>query len=276
MTGRDLGPHPIDIQEAHTWCMTPTSAPDKVQAVPSLDGRRTGGSVARPRRGGILARRVTHRRTQLGLSTEELARRAGMDAWFLAYFEQSADTTLSSGGLLRLRLIVLSFDDVCPLGADRWTDLRDQGRAGGHRCLQTLTDSQYKASPFCGQVGRASSSPAGLGLQWRLSGQLHLRPTGCHLSGHPDSMIGNITGIVAFEVETTNGRGHERRVDALLVRGHANLDRRAPTSVDCSSTTSILQPWAEVARLGTSLATGTVRAHRTGHRPTPAIRTGSD
>ena len=44
---------------------------------------------------GDLARRVSHRRTELGLSTEELAKRAGVDAWFLAYFEQSSDTARS-------------------------------------------------------------------------------------------------------------------------------------------------------------------------------------
>src|ERR1700689_592705 len=66
---------------------------------------KAGAGASTQNRGmpvGDLARRVAHRRTELGLSTEELAKRAGIDAWFLAYFEQSADTSLSGGSLLRL------------------------------------------------------------------------------------------------------------------------------------------------------------------------------
>lgn len=39
---------------------------------------------------GDFARRVAHRREQLGLSREEIARRSGMDSGYLEYLERSA------------------------------------------------------------------------------------------------------------------------------------------------------------------------------------------
>ena len=40
--------------------------------------------------------RITHRRSELGLCTEELAQRAGIDPTYLEYFERTADARLSS------------------------------------------------------------------------------------------------------------------------------------------------------------------------------------
>src|ERR1700735_5448638 len=82
---------------------------------------------------GDLARRVTHRRTELGLSTEELARRAGVDAWFLAYFEQSSDGTLTSGALVRLAVALQTTPAALEGGlVDRPPG---PGRAGAHPAL---------------------------------------------------------------------------------------------------------------------------------------------
>ena len=50
-------------------------------------------------RAGDLARRIAHRRRELGLTTEELATRAGIDPTYLTYFEGSADARLSAGSL---------------------------------------------------------------------------------------------------------------------------------------------------------------------------------
>jgi len=54
-----------------------------------------------------LARRVRHRRTELGLSVEELAKRAGIDPGYLRYFEMSPQATLSAG---TLQLMALALD----------------------------------------------------------------------------------------------------------------------------------------------------------------------
>ena len=94
---------------------------------------------------GDLARRVTHRRNELGLSTEELARRAGVDAWFLAYFEQSSDTTLSSGALLRLAVAL----DTTPFTLEGGQVDRPpgEGRAGLHPVLESLTSATVRGPP---------------------------------------------------------------------------------------------------------------------------------
>ena len=46
-----------------------------------------------------LARRVIHRRNELGLTSEELAKRVGVDPTYFKYFERNADARLSAGTL---------------------------------------------------------------------------------------------------------------------------------------------------------------------------------
>jgi nitroimidazol reductase NimA-like FMN-containing flavoprotein (pyridoxamine 5'-phosphate oxidase superfamily) len=219
--------------------MSPTSAPDKVHAVLPLDVAEPGGQ----RRGtnvGDLARRVTHRRTQLGISTEELARRAGMDAWFLAYFEQSADTTLSSGGLLRLAVAL----ETTPFALEGGQVDRPPGpgRAGAHPALENLTDSQCKAHLAAGGIGRivlsTGSGPVAYPVNFMFANEVVIFRTS-------DSMVDKITGIVAFEVDHIDEAMSEGW--SVLVRGHARLiqepqERIAAARLD-------LEPWAGGARL---------------------------
>src|SRR5580700_7911415 len=91
----DLGPYGKGARRSHTGFMTSSTPTQSTEST-----QRTGGPPHA--RAGDLARRVSHRRNELGLTTEELARQAGVDAWFLAYFEQSSDTTLTGGALVRL------------------------------------------------------------------------------------------------------------------------------------------------------------------------------
>jgi len=51
---------------------------------------------------GDLARRITARREELGLSRDELARRASMDAAYLEYLEQRSGAAVTATALLRL------------------------------------------------------------------------------------------------------------------------------------------------------------------------------
>ena len=53
---------------------------------------------------GDLARRVSHRRIELGMTIEELAKHAGVDPTYLSYFERNADARLSAGTLNLLAL----------------------------------------------------------------------------------------------------------------------------------------------------------------------------
>jgi transcriptional regulator with XRE-family HTH domain len=107
-----------------------------------------------------LARRVTHRRNDLGLSVEELASRAGIDPGYLRYFERSPNASLSAG---TLQLVALALDTT-PLAllggeVDRPPG---HGRAGRHPALETLSEEQCDAHLAVGGVGRVVySSPRG-------------------------------------------------------------------------------------------------------------------
>ncbi|HVB92393.1 MAG TPA: pyridoxamine 5'-phosphate oxidase family protein [Acidimicrobiales bacterium] len=107
-----------------------------------------------------LARRIAHRRNELGMSVEELATRTGIDPGYLAYFERSADATLS-GGTMLLMALALQTTPLSLLGGevDRPPG---HGRAGPHPDLVTLTPQQCEAHLSAGGVGRVVfSSPRG-------------------------------------------------------------------------------------------------------------------
>ena len=53
---------------------------------------------------GDLARRIARRRTELGLSIEDVAAKAGVDPGYLRYFEESTGGRLSTGTMLLLAL----------------------------------------------------------------------------------------------------------------------------------------------------------------------------
>ena len=101
---------------------------------------------------GDLARRITRRRDELGLSIEMLASRAGIDPVYLSYFERSPNAALSAGAL---HLIALALDTtpIALLGGeiDRPPG---HGRAGRHPLLETLTKEQCDAHLSVGGVGR--------------------------------------------------------------------------------------------------------------------------
>jgi hypothetical protein len=99
-----------------------------------------------------LARRITHRRVELGISVEELAKRAGVDPVYLSYFERSPDARLSSGTLL---LIALALDTTLVALSGGLTDRpRGHGQAGRHPVLEVLDDGQCMAHLAAGGVGR--------------------------------------------------------------------------------------------------------------------------
>ena len=101
---------------------------------------------------GDLARRVAYRRTELGMSFEELAKRVGVDPGYLRYFERSSDATLSGGALLLLALAL----DTTPIALHGGEVDRPpgHGRAGRHPVLETLTPAQCEARLAAGGVGR--------------------------------------------------------------------------------------------------------------------------
>jgi transcriptional regulator with XRE-family HTH domain len=189
---------------------------------------------------GDLARRVTYRRNELGLSTEELARRAGIDAWFLAYFEQSSDTTLTGGALFRIATAL----DTTPLALEGGLVDRAPGvgRAGAHPALESLTPEQCKGHLAAGGIGRivfaTGSGPVALPVNFIFAG-------GAVIFRTSDDMVGHLAGDIAFEVDHID---EEMRSGwSVLVRGRGRmieeLDERA------AADQLGLEPWAGGARL---------------------------
>jgi nitroimidazol reductase NimA-like FMN-containing flavoprotein (pyridoxamine 5'-phosphate oxidase superfamily) len=218
---------------------TPTSPP-RDSCAPDIGSDHPATALPRGKHVGDLARRLTHRRNELGLSTEELARRAGVDAWFLAYFEQSSDTTLSAGALLRLAVALNTTPLILEGGqVDRPPG---DGRAGLHPVLESLTPTQCEDHLAAGGIGRivlsTSSGPVAYPVNFVFTdGGVIFRTT--------DTMVDSISGIVAFEVDHIDDAMSEGW--SVLVRGHARLiedpeERQAVALLD-------LEPWAGGARL---------------------------
>ncbi|MGO8825117.1 MAG: helix-turn-helix domain-containing protein [Acidimicrobiales bacterium] len=99
-----------------------------------------------------LARRISMRREELGMSVQELSTRAGIDPGYLAYFESSPDANLSGGSLL---LIALALDttpfELLGGSADRPLG---HARAMPHASLDELTPEQCRTHLSVGGVGR--------------------------------------------------------------------------------------------------------------------------
>jgi hypothetical protein len=199
---------------------------------------------APPARAGDLARRVVHRRSELGLTTEELARRAGVDAWFLAYFEQSADSTLTSGALTRIAVAL----QTTPLALEGGEMDRapGTGHAGPHPVLEHLTTEQCEGHLSAGGVGRvvlsSGSGPAAFPVNFIFTNGVVVFRTSDAMAG---AISGVVNGIVAFEVDHIDETMSEGW--SVLVRGQARLieesaERLALARLD-------LEPWAGGARL---------------------------
>ena len=101
---------------------------------------------------GDLARRIARRRSELGLSIEDVAAKAGVDPGYLRYFEESAGGRLSTGTMLLLALAL----DCTPedLYGERVDRPAGRGRAGRHPELTELTPAQCEAHLRAGGVGR--------------------------------------------------------------------------------------------------------------------------
>lgn len=237
-----LVPRGVTLDPAQTCFMTPTTPTNAHDQEPEFS--RTKGAVVTERSPGVqagdLARRVIHRRTELGMSTEELAKQAGIDAWFLAYFEQSTDSTLTGGALHRLAVAL----DTTPFaleggGVDRPPG---GGRAGPHPALESLTPAQCEAHLAAGGVGRiilsTGSGPVAYPVNFVLA-------RGCVIFRTSDAMVASITGVVAFEVDHVDDAVSEGW--SVLVRGHARLIEGAELRLVAPRLD--VEPWAGGARL---------------------------
>jgi hypothetical protein len=169
-----------------------------------------------PAHGGDLARRISHRRSELGLNVEEVARRSGVDAWFLAYFEQSADSHLTDAALLRLATAL----STTPLALEGGEIDRPpgRGRAGPHPVLEVLSFDDCVRHLGAGGVGRivftSEHGPVAFPVNFAFS-------ESCITLRTSDALARSIVGVVAFEVDRIDDAMSEGW--SVLVRGHASV-----------------------------------------------------
>lgn len=165
-----------------------------------------------------LARRVAHRRDQLGLSRDEVALRAGMTAGYLDYLENSPAVALPRGSLIRLAgALETTVDHLRGGTVDRPPG---PGRAGPHPHLDILTPEECEAHLAGGGIGRLvyldAGVPLALPVNFRLlAGDIVFRT-------RTDGVLAAAAGtIVSFEVDHIDEAMSEGW--SVLLSGHAHL-----------------------------------------------------
>jgi nitroimidazol reductase NimA-like FMN-containing flavoprotein (pyridoxamine 5'-phosphate oxidase superfamily) len=207
-----------------------------------------------------LATRIIHRRQHLALSRGELARRTGMDAGYLAYFEDSPIAELSTGTLMRLAKAV----DTTPEALARGDVARPpgSGRAGPHPALETLTENECRAYLAEGGVGRIVFStergPTAQPVNFRfLDGDVFFRTT--------PATAARVTASspVSFEVDRIDDAMSEGW--SVLVTGCA--EETSDSTENVRYVASSIEPWAggtrsAIVRIRTSEMSGRVICQR--------------
>jgi nitroimidazol reductase NimA-like FMN-containing flavoprotein (pyridoxamine 5'-phosphate oxidase superfamily) len=211
--------------------------------------------VEQPGPAGELAQRIAARRRQLGLSRDELAAKAEIDAEYLEYLEHRAGAVATAGAMLRLAAALeTTLSELAgsppaapPAGAVGDGRLRPLDRA---TCLERLA---------AGDVGRivfvSARGPVAYPVNYAMSGGAVVLSTSSRMA---DELIG--TGVVGFEIDRID---EERREGwSVLVTGRAQLaagrrasgeaDRGGPTGADPGSgggdDASSALPWAAAGR----------------------------
>ena len=128
---------------------TPHSAAPSESVDATADPQSTPANLPGP---SDLARRVIHRRNELGLTSDELAKRVGVDPNYFKYFERNADARLSAG-TLDLIAFALGTSPIALRGGDI-DRAPGRGRAGRHPSLDTLEREHCDAHLAAGGVGR--------------------------------------------------------------------------------------------------------------------------
>jgi nitroimidazol reductase NimA-like FMN-containing flavoprotein (pyridoxamine 5'-phosphate oxidase superfamily) len=165
-----------------------------------------------------LARRIAHRRRELGLSREELARRAEMDPGYLDYLEHSPMSSMPPGVLLRLAA-ALETTAVHLRGGD--VDRPSgPGRGRAHPHLDVLSSEECEAHLAGGGIGRfvflAPQGPVALPVNFRfLDGDVifHTRAEGV--------LAAAAGSTVSFEVDHIDEAMSEGW--SVLITGRAQL-----------------------------------------------------
>lgn len=170
---------------------------------------------------GDLAQRVAHRRRQLGLTHEEVARRAGMASAYLEYLERSPAVAISRGSLIRL---AAALETTVPYLRGGEVDRPPgPGCAGPHPHLDILTREECEAHLAPGGIGRfvfdtEERGPTSLPVNFRcLDGDIVFRTR----TGGPLARAAAAGARVGFEVDRIDEAMSEGW--SVLVSGRARL-----------------------------------------------------
>ena len=148
--------------------------------------------------GGDFARRVAHRRAELGLTRDELAQRSGMDSGYLDYLEHSPYVELPPGVLMRLAGALET--TLTYLAGGTVERPPGPGRASSHPMLEVLSKEQSEAHLAAGGVGRlvfvGARGPVALPVNFRfVEGDIVFRTSAT------GSLVTGIGATVSFEVD---------------------------------------------------------------------------
>jgi transcriptional regulator with XRE-family HTH domain len=167
-----------------------------------------------------LARRVAHRRRELGLSQEEVAHRARMAPSYLDHLEHSPSVALSRGSMIRLAAALETTVDHLRGGkVDRPPG---PGRAGPHPHLDVMSREECEAHLAHGGVGRfvftSEPGPVALPVNFRLlDGDIVFR---ARTHGVLTAAVADYRPV-GFEVDHIDDAMSEGW--SVLISGHARL-----------------------------------------------------
>ena len=125
-----------------------------------------------------VSRRILRRREELGLSSQEVAQRAGVDPSYLEYFERSPVAVLSNTAMLRLaRALETTPESLAGADVSRLAGI---GQAGPRPIIEVMSEAECIAHVAGGGVGRvvfnSVSGPVALPVNYRfVDGQVIFR-----------------------------------------------------------------------------------------------------
>jgi nitroimidazol reductase NimA-like FMN-containing flavoprotein (pyridoxamine 5'-phosphate oxidase superfamily) len=190
---------------------------------------------------GDLARRAAHRREELGLTRDQVARRAGMDSGYLDYLEHSATATLTPGALMRL---AAALETTATFLAGGTVDRPPgTGRAGPHPVLEVLSREQCETHLDAGGIGRlvllSERGPVALPVNFRfVDGDIVFRT---EVTGSLAAAAGATVSFEVDHIDETMSEGW-----SVIVTGRA---RRVDDPSELEQLAQLgIEPWAGGSR----------------------------